>query len=92
MDYGAHDRHDQAVPNLSRHRRHPALIAAGSAIRSARKGAGVSQEMLALVAGIDRSHVGRIERGDNNIALLTLLALADVLNRKPSELLREAGL
>jgi transcriptional regulator with XRE-family HTH domain len=71
---------------------HPALIALGEAIRLARKQRGVSQEKLALIAGVDRSYVGRIERGDNNVAILTLLKLAQALDISVSDLTKEANL
>lgn len=41
---------------------------------------GVSQERLALLAEIDRSYVGRGERKDNNVAVLTLLKVATALD------------
>jgi transcriptional regulator with XRE-family HTH domain len=34
------------------------------------------QEKLALIAEIERSHVGRVERGDNNVTVLVLVKLA----------------
>jgi len=80
------------VPNLSKQRQHPALIALGCAIRDARKQQGVSQEKLALLAGIDRSYVGRIERGDNNVAVLTLLKIGQALNINMADLMSAAGL
>ncbi len=80
------------VPNLSKQRQHPALIALGKAIRDIRKQRGVSQEKLALLAGIDRSYVGRVERGDNNVAVLTLLKIGQALNVSMTDIMREAGL
>lgn len=53
---------------------------------------GLSQEALADAAGIDRSHMGKIERGERNVTLLNLLKIAAALNGLPSDLLREAGL
>jgi transcriptional regulator with XRE-family HTH domain len=67
------------VPNLSKQRQHPKLIALGDAIRLIRKEQGVSQERLALLAEIDRSYIGRVERGDNNVALLTMLKITNAL-------------
>jgi len=59
----------------------PKLAAAlGDAIRHVSKKQGVSQERLALLAEIDRSYVGRGERGDNNVAVLTLLKVATALD------------
>ena len=80
------------MPNLSRKRQHPALVALGAAIRDARSAKGISQEKLALLAEVDRSYVGRIERGDNNVALLTLKRLADALGVSVARLLQRAGL
>jgi transcriptional regulator with XRE-family HTH domain len=80
------------VPNLSQHRQHPALIAIGVAIRRVRLEKGISQEKLALISEIDRSYLGRVERGDNNVAFLTLLKVASALDVKVHELMREANL
>ena len=80
------------MPNPTKQRQHPALIALGEAIRRARKQRGVSQEKLALIAGVDRSYVGRIERGDNNVAILTLLKLAQALEIGVADLTKDANL
>ncbi|MFA7664687.1 MAG: helix-turn-helix transcriptional regulator [Burkholderiaceae bacterium] len=80
------------MPNLSSRRQDPALLALGSAIRRIRIRAGVSQERLALMADVDRSYVGRIERGDNNVAVLTLLRLANALDVSLAGLMQEAKL
>jgi len=53
---------------------------------------GISQEKLALLAEVDRSYVGRIERGDNNVAMLTLARLASALGVSLAKLMSEAGL
>ena len=80
------------VPNLSKQRQHPALLALGKAISNVRKQQGVSQEKLALLAGVDRSYMGRVERGDNNVATLTLLKIGQALNVSIADLMNEAGL
>lgn len=80
------------MPNLSRNRQDPALIALGEAIRRIRLSKGISQERLALLAEVDRSYVGRVERGDNNVAVLTLARLSGALGISISELMQEAGL
>jgi transcriptional regulator with XRE-family HTH domain len=80
------------VPNLSQHRQHSALIALGEAIRSTRKQQGISQEKLALLAEIDRSYVGRVERGDNNVAILTLLKITQALGVSLRDLMKAAKL
>jgi transcriptional regulator with XRE-family HTH domain len=80
------------MPNLTKSRQDPSLIALGMAIRHVRKQKGVSQEKLALMAGIDRSYIGRVERGDNNVALLTLQKIAQALQVSLSALMDVAGL
>ena len=69
-----------------------ALAKIGDAVRQARRDRGISQEALADSSSIDRSHLGRIERGERNLTLLNLLKIARALNVKASELLRMAGL
>ncbi len=64
----------------------------GEAVRTARKARGLSQEALADAAGIDRSHMGKIERGERNVTLLNVAKIAAALNLKPSEVLAQAGL
>ena len=80
------------VPNLTQQRQHPALIALGEAIRRVRLKQEISQEKLALMAGVDRSYVGRVERGDNNVAVLTLLKIAQALDVSLKDLMKEAKL
>lgn len=53
---------------------------------------GLSQEALADAAGIDRSHMGKIERGERNLSLLNLCRIAAALGSNPSALLSSAGL
>lgn len=68
----------------------PALVSLGAAIRSARQAQGLSQEALAEVAGIDRSYMGGIERGEHNLAIMNLLKIADALGVKASSLIENA--
>lgn len=68
------------------------LKALGKAVRARRKALGLSQEALADAAGIDRSHMGKIERGERNVTLLNIARIAAALHGAASELLREAGL
>lgn len=80
------------MPNLSRNRQDPVLVALGEAIRRLRLSKDISQEKLALLAEVDRSYVGRVERGDNNVAVLTLARLASALDVSIAKLMKEAGL
>ncbi|MDR5899458.1 helix-turn-helix transcriptional regulator [Halomonas vilamensis] len=59
----------------------------GRSIREKRKERGFSQDGFALVAGIDRSYMGRIERGEVNITVEKLYRLAAVLSCEPASLL-----
>jgi transcriptional regulator with XRE-family HTH domain len=47
---------------------------------------GISQEALALMAEVDRSYLGRVERGDNNVAILTLVKIAAALETTVADL------
>lgn len=49
-------------------------------IKLARAEAGLSQEALALEAGVDRTYVSQLERGVANPSLLVLSRLADTLD------------
>lgn len=69
----------------------PALVGLGTAIRAARKEKGLSQEALAELADIDRSYMGGIERGEHNLAIMSLLKIADALRVQASSLLDKAG-
>jgi transcriptional regulator with XRE-family HTH domain len=80
------------VPNLSPQRYDPSLVALGASIRRVRMELGISQEKLALVAEVDRSYLGRVERGDNNVAMLTLVKIAQGLNTTVSRLVIDANL
>ncbi|TWC70131.1 helix-turn-helix protein [Pseudomonas sp. SJZ103] len=53
--------------------------ALGERIRVQRKACRVSQDALALACNIDRSYVGRIERGEFNITVEKLYRIASVL-------------
>ncbi|MCD1587373.1 MULTISPECIES: helix-turn-helix domain-containing protein [unclassified Halomonas] len=61
--------------------------ALGSNIRKKRKEEGFSQEAFALAVGIDRSYMGRIERGEVRITVEKLYELAVVLHCEPASLL-----
>lgn len=59
----------------------------GLNLRNKRKELGISQDKLALLAEIDRSYAGRIERGEVNITLEKAYQLAEVLDCDVRELL-----
>jgi len=51
----------------------------GLNVRLCRQGIELSQEDLALKCDVDRSYMGRIERGESNITILTLKKIIDTL-------------
>jgi transcriptional regulator with XRE-family HTH domain len=55
------------------------LVAFGRRIRAAREARDWTQEDLAYEAELDRTYIGGIERGERNIALLSLNKLAMAL-------------
>ena len=70
----------------------PPLVALGEAIRRSRASLEMSQEALALKIGLDRSYMGSVERGEQNVALMNLAKIAAGLGMQPSQLLAAAGL
>ncbi len=69
-----------ADPRSAQHR------ALGQLIRVRREALGISQEDLAHEAGMDRSHLGAIERGEGNPAYGSLLTIAEALRLRLSQL------
>ena len=59
----------------------------GKHVRKLRLERGLSQEKLAELANLHRNYVGGVERGERNIALLNIVALARGLRIKPAKLL-----
>jgi transcriptional regulator with XRE-family HTH domain len=74
------------------HANAPALTAFGRAVRDLRLEHGISQEALADAAGIDRSYMGGIERGEHNVALINIQRIAIALGKSIAELMTVARL
>jgi len=70
----------------------PVTLAFGAAVRALRRERGYGQEGFAAHAGLDRSYVGAIERGEFNVSLQTIVKLAAALEVTAAEVLRRAGL
>ena len=61
----------------------------GNAVREARLRSNMSQERLAEVAGLDRTYIGGVERGERNPSLVALKKIARGLGLPLSELFSE---
>ncbi len=68
------------------------LVSLGEVIRETRKSINLSQEALAADAGLDRSYMGGVERGEHNLTLMNVCRIAAALKVKPSALLTASGL
>lgn len=53
----------------------------GKNVRAEREAQGLTQEALAAAAGLDRSYVGGVERGERNPSLTAMARLAEALGR-----------
>ncbi|KRW42319.1 DNA-binding protein [Acinetobacter baumannii] len=59
----------------------------GQLVRKYRKERNMSQEQLAFLCNMDRSYLGRIERGEVNLTLEKIYELATVLQVTAKDLL-----
>lgn len=66
---------------------HEPALAFGQAVRAARMEQGMAQEELAALAEIERSHMGKIERGEHMPTLALILKIAVALNRSAADLI-----
>src|SRR5437588_7257999 len=64
--------------------------ALGVRIRQLRKKKGWTQDKFAVICNIHRSHMGKIERGETNLRLSTLVVIAKNLDVRMEELLAAA--
>jgi transcriptional regulator with XRE-family HTH domain len=66
--------------------------AIGVSIRRERERLGLSQEQLAFECGLHRTYVGSVERGERNVALRNIIAIAAALGLTGSGLMAAAEL
>lgn len=59
-------------------------ISFGERVKDVRSSMNISQEQLAVMANISRTHMGRIERGDKSPTIETVGKIAKALNCPPS--------
>ena len=63
------------------------LVKFGKKVRDERTKLGLSQEELASRAGVHRTYIGMIERGEKNITLLNMEKFASALNLELRQLI-----
>jgi transcriptional regulator with XRE-family HTH domain len=68
------------------------LKALGSVVRKRRLDVGLSQDDLGHLAGLHRTYIGSVERGERNVTLGSLIAICAALQLPPHELLRRSGI
>jgi transcriptional regulator with XRE-family HTH domain len=61
----------------------------GKTVRKSRDGSGLSQEKLAALAGLNRTYVGDVERGERNISIVNMQKIAKALGVRLSTLVTE---
>lgn len=60
----------------------------GVNVRAQREAQGISQEELADLAGLHRTYIGSVERGERNVSLLNILRISAALKCTPADLFK----
>jgi transcriptional regulator with XRE-family HTH domain len=68
----------------------PLVTALGNIVQTRRRRLGLSQEELALRAGLHRTYISEIERRSRNLSVKILVQIAIALDMEPSAMMREA--
>lgn len=63
----------------------------GQRIRAIRESLGLSQDRLAAKAGLHRTYLGGVERGERNIGILNVFKIARALGVDPRDLFSAKG-
>jgi len=71
------------------HKRTKIRVEFGHKVRQRRYQLDISQEQLAELANLHPNYVGSVERGERNIALENIIALAHALDCSPKDLMPE---
>ena len=69
----------------------PARLRFARNLRRAREARNLSQEALADVAGLHRTYVGSVERGERNISIDNIERLANAVGLSAAEMLEDVG-
>lgn len=77
---------DEAVVESRRTSPEPALARFGEELRRCRGEVGMTQQMLADLAGLNVSYLSDVENGRSNVSLLNILGLARALGVEPERL------
>ena len=64
----------------------------GASIRAIRESRGISQELVAERADLHPIYYGNVERGRNNISILSLVKVALALKCTVEEIVKSAGI
>ncbi len=75
------------IPMVGMRKRADILERFGLRVRELRKGRGYTQETFAAACELDRTYIGGIERGERNVALRNIEAMADALGVTLAELM-----
>ena len=63
----------------------------GACIRERRSALNLTQAQLAELGGLHRTFIGSVERGERNVAILSLRKIATALRTTTAELLTDPG-
>jgi len=68
------------------------LVSLGAVVRKRREAVGLSQDELGHLAGLHRTYIGSVERGERNVTVASLILICRALQMRPHELLERAGI
>lgn len=77
------------MPDMTKNINSDHKLVFGRRLKNIRQQKGISQESLAMSAGLDRTYVSGCERGLRNIGLENIYRLAIALNESPEVFFKE---
>ncbi len=77
------------MPDMTKNINSDHKLVFGRRLKNIRQQKGISQESLAMSAGLDRTYVSGCERGLRNIGLENIYKLAIALNESPEVFFKE---